>query len=38
LIEAGMYQEYLSPDKLIMKMQEEFKLVEEVAKRYGIMK
>jgi len=38
LIEAGMYQEYLPPDKLIIKMHDEFKLVEEVAKRYGIMK
>ncbi|OGP54541.1 MAG: hypothetical protein A2162_10120 [Deltaproteobacteria bacterium RBG_13_52_11b] len=38
LAPMGIYQEYLPPDKLIIRMQEEFKLVEEVAKRYGIMK
>ncbi len=36
LVKAGMYQEYLPPDKLVMKMQEEFKIVQEVAKRYGM--
>jgi tripartite-type tricarboxylate transporter receptor subunit TctC len=34
----GTYQEYLPPDKLLMKMQEEYKIVEEVAKRYGMIK
>lgn len=38
LAELGTYQEYLSPDRLLMKMQEEYKMVEEVAKKYGIMK
>jgi tripartite-type tricarboxylate transporter receptor subunit TctC len=38
LAEVATFQEYLPPDKLLIKMQEEFKLVEEVAKRYGMMK
>ena len=38
LAKAGMYQEHLPPDKLVMKMQEEYKIVQEVAKRYGMMK
>jgi tripartite-type tricarboxylate transporter receptor subunit TctC len=38
LAKAGMYQDYLPPDKLVMKMQDEYKIVEEVAKRYGMMK
>jgi tripartite-type tricarboxylate transporter receptor subunit TctC len=38
LAELGMYQEHLPPDKLLTKMQEEYKTVEEVAKRYGMMK
>lgn len=38
LAELGMYQEHLPPDKLLAKMQEEYKTVEEVAKRYGMMK
>lgn len=36
LVKAGMYQEYLPPDKVVIKMQEEFKIVGEVAKRYGM--
>ncbi len=36
LVKAGMYQEYLPPDKVVTKMQEEFKIVGEVAKRYGM--
>jgi len=38
LAELGTYQEYLSPDKVTMRMKEEFKIVEEVAKRFGMMK
>ena len=38
LAQSGIYQEYLPPDKLSEKMQDEFKVVQEVAKRYGIMK
>jgi tripartite-type tricarboxylate transporter receptor subunit TctC len=38
LAELGMYQEHLPPDKLIIKMQEQYKTVEEVAKKYGMKK
>ena len=38
LAAVGTYQDYLPADKLSAKMQEEFKVVEEVAKRYGMMK
>jgi len=38
LAEVGTYQDYLPPDRLLVKMQEEFKIVELVAKRYGMMK
>lgn len=39
LAELGLYQEYLSPDKLLtIKMQEEYKSIEEVAKKFGMIK
>jgi len=36
LIPLGMYQEYLPPNELLIKMKKEYKLVDEVAKRYGM--
>ena len=38
LAPMGIYPEYLPPDKLLIKMREEYKLIEEVAKRYGMIK
>jgi len=38
LAPIGIYPEYLPPDKLLTKMREEYKLIEEVAKRYGMIK
>lgn len=38
LAPLGIYQEYLPPDKLLIKMREEYKLVEEISKKYGMKK
>ena len=38
LAPMGIYPEYLPPDKLSIKMREESKLIEEVAKKYGMIK
>jgi len=38
LAEMGIYQEYLPPDKLLVKMQEESRMVEEIAKKFRMVK
>jgi tripartite-type tricarboxylate transporter receptor subunit TctC len=38
LIKTGMIQEFEPPEKLFMRMQEEYKMVEEIAKKSGLRK
>jgi tripartite-type tricarboxylate transporter receptor subunit TctC len=38
LVNFGIYQEYASPEKLLIKMGEEQKMVEEFAKKFGMVK
>lgn len=38
LANFGMVQEYESPNKLFMRMVEEYKMIEEIAKKFGMMK
>lgn len=38
LAALGMFTEYLSPEKLLARMQEEYKTIEEIAKKFGMMK
>jgi tripartite-type tricarboxylate transporter receptor subunit TctC len=38
LAALGMIQEFVLPEKLIAKMSEEYKMVEEIAKKFGMVK
>jgi tripartite-type tricarboxylate transporter receptor subunit TctC len=38
LAEMGMIQEFESPEKLLARMHEEYKIVEEIAKKSGMIK
>jgi tripartite-type tricarboxylate transporter receptor subunit TctC len=38
LIQTGMIQEFEPPEKLLMRMQEEYKMVEEIAKKSGMVR
>jgi tripartite-type tricarboxylate transporter receptor subunit TctC len=38
LLDLGMFLEYLPPDKLLAKMQEEYKTLGEVAQKFGMIK
>jgi len=34
----GMFTEYLSPEKLLDRMREEYKMIEDIAKKFGMLK